>query len=127
MSGSSYLLDTQVVLWMDREPERLSLPVRAALEDASALYFSAASAWEAAIKRETGKLALRTAFTVIARSMQIEELAVTARHGELAGTLPRHHGDPFDRMLVAQALAEKLVLVTGDRTLTKYQGELLLV
>jgi PIN domain nuclease of toxin-antitoxin system len=112
---------------MDAEPWKIAREVTTALASGERLYFSAASAWEVAIKRASGKMGLAVPFTAIARQLQLSELEVTAAHGELAGSLPRHHGDPFDRLLVAQAMTEELVLVTADAWLTKYEVELLLV
>jgi PIN domain nuclease of toxin-antitoxin system len=84
------------------------------------VFVSAASVWEIAIKRSLGRLEAPDNLGEEVRKAGFIELPVTIRHGELAARLPPHHGDPFDRMLVAQAQAEGLVLVTRDRVLGQY-------
>ncbi len=127
MRSTSYLLDTHIVLWMDNAPQRITADLRLALNAGELLYLSAASSWEAAIKRATGKMQMRAPLSEAARRFHLTELPVTAEHGESAATLPRHHGDPFDRLLVAQARIERLVLVTSDVRLQQYDVDLLLV
>jgi PIN domain nuclease of toxin-antitoxin system len=83
---------------------------------------SAASIWEAAIKRAVGKLRFETAVLMdTLRRGGLRVLPITAEHALSAGDLPRHHDDPFDRMLVAQAMTERLTLVTRDRRFRDYQ------
>ena len=125
--SASYLLDTHIIVWMDRDPGRIPLPVRATLDASPALYFSAASAWEIAIKRTCGKMGAQGSLSAAAARLDLIEVAMNVVHGEVAGALPMHHTDPFDRMLVAQAQIEHLVLVTADRFLRPYDVELLLV
>lgn len=84
------------------------------------MYVSAASAWEAAIKASLGKLELPATMKSGVEDSGFEQLAVDFAHAELMGSLPLHHGDPLDRMLVAQALVEGLVLVTHGRLLEPY-------
>jgi len=124
------LLDTHLVLWAVAMSTRLPAKARELLEDASnEIYCSAASLWEIA-----SKSALRRAdFDVDLRllraalpEMAILELPVDGRHIERLATLPPIHKDPFDRLLIAQALAEPLVLLTSDATLAAY-GEGVLV
>lgn len=86
---------------------------------------SAASAWEAAIKVGLGHLELPDRFEAGVDESGFEKLPVTFAHAEEAGTLPHHHRDPFDRMLVAQARVERLTLVTHDRNLEPYGIEIL--
>jgi PIN domain nuclease of toxin-antitoxin system len=119
------LLDTHVLLWSAFEPGRLSLAAREALvEPENELVVSAATAWEIATKHRLGRLQHATIFAedfenaVAERDFAI--LPITARHGRLAGSLPGEHGDPFDRMLAAQARAETLVLVSNDRLLDQF-------
>lgn len=118
----SLLLDTHVFLWWVGEPERLSNDARAAIaRPDTPVFVSAASAWEIAIKRFLGRIDLRDEeFDYGLRESRFIELPVSARHGLLAGALPPHHRDPFDRMLVAQAMTEGLHLVTHDRTIMDY-------
>lgn len=124
------LLDTHLVLWAVATSNRLPTRARELLEDASnEVYCSAASLWEIAIKS-----ALRRAdFDVDLRllraalpEMAILELPVDGRHVEQLATLPPIHKDPFDRLLIAQALAEPLILLTSDAALVAY-GEGVLV
>lgn len=85
---------------------------------------SAASVWEIAIKRAKGKLA--TPENLLERLAEFRPLPITFAHAQQAGTLPLHHADPFDRMLVAQAQLEGLTLVTGDARIARYQVQVLL-
>lgn len=91
------------------------------MEDGSVpLYFSAASIWEIAIKRAKGKLKVPDGLMETMTERGFVELPVRSDHGLIAGALPPHHGDPFDRMLVAQAQSEGLTLVTRDPRITAY-------
>ena len=119
------LLDTQVWLWMWGEPERLRNDARTIIEDPlTELNVSVATAWEISTKEAAGRLRLPVAAeTWLAdprHRREVTELAITFEHVIRAGTLPRHHRDPFDRMLVAQAQIEGLQLVTADARLSAY-------
>lgn len=81
---------------------------------------SAASAWEVAIKIALGRLRIPGPFAQAVEASRFGELAISFRHAALAGALPAHHSDPFDRMLVAQAMSENLTLVTHDRAFSPY-------
>jgi len=118
----SLLLDTHVFLWWISKPSRLSDEVKAAIADPGAMvYLSAASAWEISIKRALGRLDLRDEeFQYGMQESGFTGLSVTTDHGLVAGNLPPHHRDPFDRMLVAQATAEGLRLVTHDKKFAAY-------
>lgn len=121
-----YLLDTGVFLWSLDAVHRLNEDARRLLSSASGqIFLSAASAWEIAIKFALGKLRLPkppAEFVPAGMlSMTVRPLDVTHTHSLKAGALPMHHDDPFDRMLVAQALAEDMVLLTGDRAIEKYE------
>jgi PIN domain nuclease of toxin-antitoxin system len=116
----SYLLDSNVLIWLDSGNERLTTQVRETLRYAEHRYLSAATAWELSLKQAAGKLRLRTTITSLLADFRLEELPVAIRHGDRAATLPFHHRDPFDRMLVAQAIEENLTLVTADRRLVDY-------
>jgi len=89
------------------------------------VFVSVASAWEAAIKIALGKLTLPERFEAGVKAAGFEKLPIAFSHAEAVGTLPRHHSDPFDRMLVAQALCERLTLVTHDRRFAPYGVEVL--
>ena len=115
------LLDTHVAVWWFNDPAKVRPDARDALEDASnEALLSAASVWEAALKQASGRLNLPIRLDDLARSGGLVELAISWEHSRAAAELPRLHGDPFDRMLVAQALLENLVLVTRDRAVAPY-------
>ena len=120
------LLDTSTLLLALSEPERLSMASRTAIEDAASIVLvSAASVWEIAIKRALGKLEAPESIVDAIRDAGFETLDITPEHAERAGGLPPHHRDPFDRILVAQALAEGCTLVTRDDALQAYEAHLL--
>jgi PIN domain nuclease of toxin-antitoxin system len=116
------LLDTHVFVWLSSEPERLGERARAVLADPTGeVFVSVVSAWEIAIKVAAGRLAFPVAiYAAEVAAAGFVELAIHTRHALAAGALPRHHGDPFDRMLLAQARLEGLTLVTADRALAAY-------
>lgn len=117
------LLDTHIFLWALSIPERLDPDLRRAVASpASAVYLSAASAWEIAIKSALGRLDFPLErFESILDEMGLERLSIRHSHAIAAGRLPRHHDDPFDRMLIAQARAEGLQLVTTDAAFAAYE------
>jgi PIN domain nuclease of toxin-antitoxin system len=118
------LLDTHAFLWWLQNSGRLGRSARHAIEAPTATVFvSAGTVWEIAIKQSLGRL------RVAGRGLTIDgaitrcgfsELPVTARHAMGVAALPRHHGDPFDRLLVAQAIVEGLHLVTADDAFARY-------
>jgi len=118
---SALLLDTHVLLWWRGEHRRISVPAREAIADPDlTVFFSAASVWEMAIKHAVGKLKMPATLLETMEQRGFTELQVSSRHGLIAGALPPHHGDPFDRMLVAQAQSESLALVTNDARIAAY-------
>jgi PIN domain nuclease of toxin-antitoxin system len=124
------LLDTQVWLWLQSEPERVIPSVRDALADPqNELLLSAASAWEIAIKHGLGKLPLPLPpEQYVPARMELSDTAslpVSAAHALRVASLPVHHRDPFDRLLLAQAQLERISLVTADRQLAPYDVELI--
>lgn len=119
------LLDTHVVLWWQRDDRRLSPAARKAIAEADIVWVSAASGWEAAVKSAIGRLRLDEPFRVLVAADDFTELPMTLAHTECLQTLPAHHADPFDRILVAQALVERATLVTHDRALEPYGSEVL--
>ncbi len=121
----SLLLDTHVFLWWRTRDPRLRDSVRDVIAVAPVVAVSAASAWEAAIKANLGKLRLSGSFEDGAVASGFTPLAISFRHAELAGALPLHHRDPFDRMLIAQAMSERLTLVSVDRRLEPYDVSIL--
>jgi PIN domain nuclease of toxin-antitoxin system len=113
---------------MQAEPEKLSPPARALVEDPSTeLLFSAASVWEIAIKVRAGKLHLPESVPrYVASRMQssgVSPLQVSHAHGAGVADLPDHHRDPFDRLLVAQALAERVPILSSDVQFDAYDSE----
>jgi PIN domain nuclease of toxin-antitoxin system len=127
LSGAGFLLDSRVLLWFDGEPERLAKAPLQRLLPQSSVYVSAATAWELGIKLASNKLDLRIPISKMAPAYGFNELLITFQHVELAAGLPYHHRDPFDRLLVAQALSEGLTLVTSDKRLADYGIPILLV
>jgi PIN domain nuclease of toxin-antitoxin system len=116
------LLDTHVLLWCLADSPRLKRTMRELIDDSSHIvYVSTASIWEISIKQARGKLqvVIEELWSALATG-DYHELPITARHAWRAGQLPPYHQDPFDRMLVAQALTEKLTLVTHDNQLKFY-------
>ncbi|WP_353268187.1 type II toxin-antitoxin system VapC family toxin [Gemmatimonas sp.] len=122
------LLDSHTLLWALHDPERLVPSARAAISDPRrAVYFSAASAWELEIKAAKGKLVLPEHWLAAATSTGFLELAVTASDAQRSARLPWHHHDPFDRVLIAQALTYGLQLATRDPLIAAYEVPRLLV
>lgn len=120
------LLDTPVLLWAAAEPHRLSSAARALLEDpAHAPFFSAANVGEVAIKHALGRDDFRVDPRLLRRGLVdngYTELPVTGEHAVAVAGLPPLHRDPFDRLLVAQALSEGVTLVTADAMVARYPG-----
>lgn len=118
---SAILLDTHVLLWWLAEPERLARPTRDLLEDRSRrILVSAATAWEIAIKRTLGRLDCPGNLREAIDEQGFEALAVSIEHALEVASLPLHHADPFDRLLVAQSRIEQASLVTADPRLGEY-------
>jgi PIN domain nuclease of toxin-antitoxin system len=121
----SLLLDTQALLWW-LDGTRLSDTITERIADPAELVaVSAASIWEAAIKAALGKLEVPESLATAVGEEGFEPLPITLDHAERAGALPPHHRDPFDRMLIAQALAEGLTVVTHDPAFEPYGVALL--
>jgi PIN domain nuclease of toxin-antitoxin system len=119
------LLDTHAVLWWQTDDRRLSAPSRRAIATADIVWVSAASGWEVAVKAALGRLRFEEPFAVTVAADDFTELPVTLAHAARLQALPTHHADPFDRMLVAQALVEGATLVTRDEALGAYGVPLL--
>jgi PIN domain nuclease of toxin-antitoxin system len=114
------LLDTHVVLWWQTDDRRLNRAARRAIADADIVWVSAVSGWEAAIKVALRRLRLDEPFDILIAADDFTELPLGLRHTQRLATLPPHHADPFDRMLIAQALTEGATLVSHDRALEPY-------
>ncbi len=122
------LLDTQVYLWCLSDSPRLGEEIRRSIESAEAVFVSAASIWEACIKASMGKLQADPADLVAGiEASGFEELPVRAVHAARVAGLPQIHRDPFDRLLVAQAMEEPMTLITSDHVLSQYSDLVRLV
>lgn len=120
------LLDTQLLLWAAGQPERLSTRAKRQLNDPdNELLFSAASLWEITIKTSLGRDDFRVEPRVLRRGLLDNgyvELPITSEHAVNVDALPPLHKDPFDRLLLAQALVEGITLLTADAQLARYRG-----
>lgn len=122
---SRLLLDTHVCLWWRMDDPQLGPRAREQIAEADIAFVSAASAWEVAIKIALGRLRIPGSFAQGVDDSGFRRLPITFEHAEAAASLPSHHGDPFDRMLIAQAQLEGLTLVTHDRAFADYDVTLL--
>jgi PIN domain nuclease of toxin-antitoxin system len=120
------LLDTQLLLWAAGHPERLSAAARRLINNSkNELIFSAASLWEITIKSSLGREDFRVEPRVLRRGLLDNgyvELPITSEHAVHVEGLPPLHKDPFDRLLIAQALVEGITLLTADVQLARYRG-----
>mgnify|MGYP000555744073 CR=1 FL=1 len=119
------LLDTHAILWWQRDDRRLGREAREAIATADIVWVSAVSGWEVAIKCGLGRLRLDEPFSSLLAADDFTELPMTLAHAATLQALPSHHGDPFDRMLVAQALAERATIVSHDRSLEPYGARMI--
>lgn len=126
-----FLLDTHLLLWAAGTPERLSPAARNLLDDPeNMLAFSAASLWEITIKNSLGRADFQVNARVLRRGLLdngYEELSITSAHAVAVDSLPSLHKDPFDRLLVAQATVEGIVLLSADALVSQYPGPVQLV
>jgi PIN domain nuclease of toxin-antitoxin system len=123
---TSVLLDTHVLLWWLDRPERVRRDAAEAIRDPSnRILVSAASAWEIAIKRALGRLSAPEDLEQALAEARFDHLPISVGHALAAGELPKHHADPFDRMLVAQATSEGLTIATRDPAFQPYGVSLL--
>ena len=121
------LLDTNVLLWWLADSPRLSDDARKMITLSAVVYVSAATTWEIEIKRALGKLNAPENLEEELSASHFVPLAITVAHSIAAARLPRHHDDPFDRMLIAQARVESLTILTSDGRLKDYGDAILLV
>lgn len=115
-----FLLDSNVVVFLDHDPGRLSSRTMDRIDAAGQVYMSAVTGWELSIKQASGTLRMNAPVSRIVESLGLLELPVTIRHGEAVRTLPMLHRDPFDRLLIAQSMIEGLTVVTSDDRLGQY-------
>ena len=115
------LLDTHTFLWWLSDWDRIAEPAREAIADPkNEVFVSAVSGWEIGIKKAKGRLVAPDNLAAMVDEKRFEHLPLTFAHAERAASLPTHHRDPFDRMLVAQAQAEEMTLVTRDSQIPPY-------
>ncbi|MBR7800905.1 type II toxin-antitoxin system VapC family toxin [Undibacterium fentianense] len=116
-----FLIDTHIYLWWLQDSPKLSEKARKQIQDATEVYVSSASIWEATIKMSIGKLSVDIDQLVAEISKSgFQELPITAAHAATVARLPDIHKDPFDRMLIAQAMSEPLRFLTADGLLKPY-------
>jgi PIN domain nuclease of toxin-antitoxin system len=115
-----YLLDTHIFFWSAFETQKLSKQHAELLLSESVFYVSMVSFWELAIKKSLDKLDAPDDFLISLQKKEITMLPLSMPHVLRIGALPYHHRDPFDRMLIAQAQAEGLTLLTMDKEMKKY-------
>jgi len=120
MTVGPFLADTHIILWSIADDRRLSEQHRAVLASEAVVFASAASVWEIAIKRSIGKLDAPDDLPTLLPRMKFQPLTVTLQHANAVAGLPRHHGDPFDRLLIAQARLENLTILTSDPHFARY-------
>ena len=115
------LLDTHAFVWWLSDVSRLTEGARAAIaEPRNDIFVSAVTGWEIAVKQMKGRMTAPDHLSAMIEERGFSHLPLTYHHAEQAGNLPMHHRDPFDRLLVAQAQAEGLVLVTRDARIPRY-------
>jgi PIN domain nuclease of toxin-antitoxin system len=120
------LLDTNILLWwLADDPSLPPLAAEAIANPDVDVIVSSATAWEIAIKRAAGRLEAPDDLLGAMEANDFDSLSITVAHALAAGALPEHHGDPFDRMLIAQARTEGLTLITVDRRFPEYDVEIL--
>lgn len=115
------LLDTHTMIWVFSAPHLLSTPARDAIAAGeNEVFVSVVSPWEVAIKRSKKRLRAPEDLGEAVEAHRFQLLPVLLRHTKAIGSLPNHHGDPFDRMLIAQAIIDRLTLITSDRAMRRY-------
>jgi PIN domain nuclease of toxin-antitoxin system len=120
------LIDTHVFIWWDSSDPRLGGVAAAAISDPkNRVFVSAASIWEIAVKQQAGRLAFKGSPSKAVAANGFRPLPISGDHAEAAAKLPPIHQDPFDRILIAQALDRQLVLVTADGLINRYAVPLL--
>jgi PIN domain nuclease of toxin-antitoxin system len=120
------LLDTHVLLWWLADNPALGRKARKLIADPrNEVFISAVTSWEIAIKKTAGKLEAPDDIDTIVEDEGFSKLPISLYHGEVAGKLPLHHKDPFDRMLIAQSITIPLVLMTNDDSIRQYDVQTL--
>lgn len=124
-ASARLLLDTHVLLWWLEDSPELSEDLKDRIDSELEVHVSAATVWELSIKTALGKLEIPDVLTELLEQSGLSELPIRFHHAERAGRLPPVHRDPFDRMLIAQALTERLTLVTRNELIHKYDVPIL--
>ncbi len=123
---TQYLLDTHIILWLAGKPEKLSQEVKDILVDYdNIIYFSVVNLWEIAIKTKQSKQEFNVDIKKLYQQLLLHnfvELNVTCQHVLQLEELPLHHKDPFDRLLIAQAIKENICLISEDKMMARYYG-----
>jgi PIN domain nuclease of toxin-antitoxin system len=126
-----YLLDTHILLWAAAMPERLTAPIRSIIDDeTNDCFFSAASIWEIVIKRSLGREDFTVDPHVFRRALldnNYLEIPIYSQHTLMVSNLPSIHKDPFDKIIVAQALVEGYILLTSDSNVAQYSPSIQLM
>jgi PIN domain nuclease of toxin-antitoxin system len=124
----AFLLDTHAFLWFVSGDNNLPVSVRDKIKDINQpCFLSIASLWEITIKQQLGKLTLNITMKELfdyADRNQIEIVQITYEHLSALSNLPRHHADPFDRLIISQVISEKFILISRDKGLKKYKVKL---
>lgn len=124
MNDRRYLLDTHILLWILNGDDRLPARFRQILKQQPVQIVSAVSIWEVAIKRALGKLTAPADLLSVIRELDAEIIPITAEHAQAVASLPSHHSDPFDRLLITQARMEHLTIMTVDAHFSAYDVQL---
>lgn len=124
----NYLLDTHVFIWMNEDLDKLSPTVQNLVEDEkNRLFLSVVSIWEIQIKLQIGKLTFRRTLPemiqIVTDANQVEVVPILTQHALKVGDLPLYHRDPFDRLLIAQAIVEDYTLITRETVLRQYNAK----
>ncbi len=120
------LLDSHILLWWINDDSKLKSSERLAIADnMNDVYVSAVTLWELGIKRAAGRLRAPDNLEELVLQSKLIPLPISLGHGEVAGRLPLKHADPFDRMLIAQAQVERLIIITRDAAFAKYDVQTL--
>ncbi len=122
---SALLLDTEALIWWDSNDPQLGGRARAAIQEADEVWVSAASAWEIVIKTSLGKLKTSRKPAKVVADSGFREMPISFEHTEALRKLPRHHNDPFDRLIVAAAQTENCSIVTSDEKFRLYDVPLI--
>ncbi len=126
VKNKTYLLDTQILIWWLTNDKRLTDKIKEVIQNSDNLIlYSTVNLWEISIKRAIGKLTLTISLNKLVKSIPFQALSIKNEHILKLDKLPLTHKDPFDRVLVAQAISEKSILITADKKILKYNVQTL--